>query len=182
MAFLTRQRKVAVVALAALATVLATAPARAQIRAGEYQVKAAFLVNLAKFVQWPLDAPSGELVIGVIGDEFFSRALDQLVSGKNIQGRDVVVRRLRWDDDLDPCHIVFVASSEARHLPDILARTPQTGVLTVGESPDFLRDGGLVRFYLERNRMRVQIDGTRAADAGLKISSQLLSLGEQRIQ
>ena len=182
MAFLTGQGKVAVVALAALAPVLATLPARAQTRAGDYQVKAAFLFNLAKFVQWPSDGPSKELVIGVIGDEFFGRALDQLVSGKTIQGRDLVVRRLRWDDDLDHCHIVFVASGEARHLPDILARTPQTGVLTVGESPDFLRAGGLVRFYLERNRMRVQIDGPRAADAGLKISSQLLSLGEQRIQ
>ena len=156
--------------------VLTVRPVSAQIRADEYGVKAAFLFNLAKFVQWPPVDSSERLDIGVIGDDFFGTTLDHLVRGKRIQGRELVVRRLRRDDDLRGIDIVFVASREGRHVADILSRMPGTGILTVGETPDFLNEGGAARFYFERNRMRVEVDGLRAANAGLKISSQLLSL------
>lgn len=162
-------------ALVIWAVPLATVPAQAQDRHGE--VKAAFLYNLAKFVQWPPSADrSDPLVVGVIGNDFFSNVLDRLVSGKSVQGRPIVVRRLRKGDDLGECRIVFVGALEARHTADILLRVQAAGVLTVGEAPDFLRDGGHVRFYVENNDVRIQINVAGANQAGLKISSQLLTL------
>lgn len=162
--------------VAALA-VTASIAAPAQGQRGEYWVKAAFLYNLAKFVQWPPSADRADrLVVGVIGNDFFSNVLDNFVRGKSVQGREIVVRRLRTDDDLRACRIVFISAFEAQHTADILLRVEAVGVLTVGEAPDFLREGGHVRFHVENNAVRVQINGAGADQAGLKINSQLLSL------
>jgi len=162
--------------VAALA-VTASMAAPAQGSRGEHQVKAVFLYKLVNFVHWPPSAePSAQLVIGVIGNDFFSNALDYVVRGKSVQGREIVVRLLSADDDLRACDIVFVSGFAARRTADILARAQTPGVLTVGETPEFLREGGLVRFYVEGDRIRVQINAAGADQAGLKISAQLLSL------
>jgi len=154
-------------------------PAHAQGRIGEIQVKAAFLYNLAKFVQWPPSADGSQLVVGVIGNDFFSIVLDDLVRGKSVQGREIVVRRLGQDDDLRANHVVFVDAPSARERADTLQRVEDTGVLTVSDAPGFLREGGHVRFYVENNHVRVEIDADRADQAGLKIDSQLLSLARR---
>lgn len=154
--------------------------ADAQSRVSEYHVKAAFLYNLAKFVQWPPSADrSDQLVVCVIGNEFFSTLLHDLVKGKSVQDRAIIVRGPRKGDDLHACHMVFVSAIESRNTADILLRVPAAGVLTVGETPDFVREGGLARFYVENNRMRVEIDAAAADQAGLKIQSQLLSLARR---
>jgi hypothetical protein len=160
----------------------ASSPASAvppQSRVDEYQIKAAFLYNFAKFVQFPAsDERPGPLVIGVLGDDPFGDILDAAVKGKTVQGREIVVRRLRDDDDLRHCHIAFVGASERRRVPEIVAHANDAGVLTVSESPHFLREGGIVRFYVEANRVRFQIDAAAAERAGLKINSLLLSLAQ----
>jgi hypothetical protein len=159
---------------------VATLPARAADRLSEYQIKAAFLYNLAKFVQWPASAdPSDQLVVCVIGDDFFRGILHHLVRGKSVQAREIDVRGLRKSDDLLACDIAFVSAMEARHTTDILLRVQPAGVLTVGETPEFLRDGGHVRFYVENNRIRVEIDAAGTDQSGLKVNSQLLSLARR---
>lgn len=170
-----------------LATAMLSSIALAGVRAAEqpreldvYQVKAAFLYNFVKFVQWPPSTDtSGYLVIAVIGDDPFGDLIDRIVRGKTIQGRELVVRRLGGDAELRSCHIVFISPSEARRTPEIVARAQAAGVLTVGETPHFLRDGGVIRFFVEGQRVRFQINTTGAEQAKLKISSQLLSLAEK---
>ena len=142
----------------------------------EYQVKAAFLYNFAKFVQWPSKDGPSHIVIGIVGDDPLGDVLDQIVRGKTVDGRELVVRRLRPDDDPRLCQILFVSSSEARRTPDLLMRLQASGVLTVGEAPHFLREGGVIRFYVEDSRVRFEISLQGAAHAGIRISSQLLSL------
>lgn len=163
--------------VAVLAITLATVPAHAQGRLDESEVKAAFLYNLAKFVQWPPSADrSDQLLVGVIGNDLFGNVLTRVVWGKRVQGRKIVVRQLRPDEDLRMYHIVFVGALATRHSADILLRVQAAGVLTVGEAPDFIHEGGHVRFYSENYKVRIQIDAAGAEQAGLKISSQLLSL------
>jgi hypothetical protein len=146
-------------------------------RADEYQVKAAFLFNFAKFVSW--NSPPGQvLVIGVVGDDPFGEILDATVRGKTAGGRTFEVRRFAKGESVQGCHILFVSSSEKRRFGD-LVRQAGSGVLTVGEVPQFVREGGVVRFYLEQNRVRFQINAEAAEQAGLKIHSQLLSLAAQ---
>ena len=147
---------------------------QAEHRADEYQVKAAFLFNFAKFVSWQ-GVPGQTLVIGVAGDDSFGAILEATVRGKTVGGRPFEVRRFASGDQVQGCHILFVSASENRRFGD-LVRQAGPGVLTVGEAPQFVREGGIVRFYVEENRVRFQINAKAAEDAGLRIHSQLMSL------
>jgi hypothetical protein len=149
--------------------------------ANEYQVKAAFLYNFVKFIEWPSDAfndGSNSFVIGVIGDDPFGGALDQSVSGKSVNGRQLSVRRLQWGQDLRACHILFISSSERNRLAQIFASLRGASVLTVSDMGQFIQQGGIINFILEASRVRFEINATAAGQARLKISSKLLSLAK----
>jgi hypothetical protein len=140
----------------------------------EAQAKAAFLFNVMKFVDWPGSA-QGPLVIGIAGDDRLAELVEAAVKGRNLDGRPIAVRRLRHDDDPAGTHMLFIAPARQRQDAELLQRT-RGAVLTVGETVQFLRDGGMVRLYLDRARVRFQINAKAATDVGLKIHSQLLSL------
>ena len=143
-------------------------------RTDEYEVKANFLVNFARFVTWP--STEDPLVLAVVGVDPFGPYLDTIVRGKTVNGRNIVVRRLQRGDSLDGTHVVFVSESESARTAEILDDMRDDPVLTVGETPRFLRDGGMIRLLVEDDRVRFQIAAHRAEAAGLRVSSQLLSL------
>lgn len=145
----------------------------------EYTVKAAFLFNFAKFVEWPAEAfasPASPVVIAVLGRDPFGPMLDEMTHDERVNGREIVVRRVKWDDNLGGAHILFVGSSEARRMPQLLDRLGGTSVLTVGEYDEFARGGGMIHFVTQNYRVRFEINARAASNAGLKISSKLLSL------
>ena len=142
----------------------------------EYQVKAAFLYNFLKFVEWPEQAGDGPLVICVQGRDAFGGYLEEAVHGKKVNGRDVVVRHVARLSDARDCHILFVPNGEFRRS----AIGAQPGMLTVGESAGFLEAGGVINFYLENDRVRFEIRPESARQAGLRVSAQLLKLGSTR--
>jgi hypothetical protein len=139
----------------------------------DIQVKAAFIFNFAKFVQWPADVTT--IVIGVVGDDMLGQTVARVVEGRAIGGRPIVVRRLRATDSVAGCHVVHISNVPDRDTSALLAQI-QGAVLTVGETPRFLRDGGMVRMFVEDQRMRFEINRRQTDLAGLKISAQLLSL------
>jgi len=145
----------------------------------EYQVKAAFILNFARFVGWPGDAfaDGGSLVVGVVGDDPFSGALDQL-SGNTVNGRRLTIRRLRASDDLRACQILFVSSSERNRLAKIIESIRGGSVLTIGELPQFNQVGGIIKFVVRDNRVRFEINTGAAGQARLRISSKLLALSK----
>lgn len=166
-------------ALAALLTVAVSLPAAAQRQLSEHEVKAAFLYNFMKFVEWPQpDDRSAARSICVAGRDPLHEVLETIAQGKQVNGREVVVRQLAGDDDPRECHAIFIVASEASRTASILQRVRYAAVLTVGETRRFVTDGGMVRFYVEGNRVRFEIDPAGAQRAGLKISSQLLSLAK----
>lgn len=147
----------------------------------EYAVKAAFLYNFAKFVEWPADAfrsPREPMVLCLLGEDPFGPELDQTVGGKTVLGRQLVVRRLAKLAGLEECRILFVSSSEGRRLDQVFAAVGGRAVLTVGEEETFGRAGGIISFVVRQSRVRFQIDLAAADRAGLSISSQLLELAE----
>lgn len=156
--------------------------ARVQAQSSEYQVKAAFLYNFAKFVDWPAEAfgGNGTLMIGVVGDDPFGGALDQAINGKSIGGRSLTVRRLKWDQDLRSCQILYISSSERKHLPQIIQSLRGASVLTVGDMGQFNQQGGIINFILEASKVRFEINSRGADQARLKISSKLLALAKNR--
>jgi hypothetical protein len=154
---------------------------RAQDGPSEYQVKAAYLFNFLKFVEWPENAfvdSLAPMVIGVVGDDPFGNALPQVVIGKTVQGRDVVVRTYRAGEDLRGAHILFIGSSERKKLPAIFSSLRGSGVLTVADMEGFLDSGGMIQFVPENNRVRFAVNVEAARRAKLKMSSKLLSLAK----
>jgi hypothetical protein len=137
------------------------------------KVKAAFLFNFTKFVTWP--AGSGQLVIGIAGDDAFADVVTETIRGRSVNGRELQTRRLTDGADPAGCQVVFVATARPHDALEWLQRL-RGPVLTVGETVQFLRDGGMVRLYVENNTVRFQINQKNAEAAGLKISSQLLAL------
>ncbi len=155
-------------------------PAQAQT-SKEYQIKAAFLFNFAQFVEWPSSAfadPSAPISIGVLGDDPFGAVLDQTVEGETINHRKLVIQRSQRAADLKGCHLVFISKSEKSRLTDIFDSLGSASVLTVSETENFARRGGIINFYLDGNKVRFEINADAAQRKGIKISSQLLKLGK----
>ena len=147
----------------------------------EYQLKAAFLLNFAKFVEWPpaafakADAP---IVLGILGENPFGDAIEQMVRDKTINNRPLVVKGFRSSAEATNCHILFIATSEKARLPEVLKSLSEAkaSVLTVGETDRFTESGGMINFVRQGNKIRFQINEAAAKSVGLKISSKLLSL------
>lgn len=147
----------------------------------EYRIKAAFLFNFLQFVQWPPAAFADErapLVICVVGDDPFGEVLDQTLEGETVAKRGIVARRMSDEESLDACHLLFVSGSEKRRLGKVLQSVSRAApVLTVSDIDGFVAGGGTIGFFLERNRVRFEINPAQARRHGLKLSSQLLGLG-----
>jgi hypothetical protein len=154
---------------------VAPRPASAQ-PVGEYRIKAAFLYNFTLFVDWPADAVSGSsFVIGVVGDDAFADVLAETVRTKTVHGTRVEVRRLTVVDDMRNCRLVFVSASADRR-NTVPRRTRGAPILTVGETADFLQDGGVIRFLIENAQLRFQLNVNAATEARLTISSRLRAI------
>ena len=161
-----------------LAAGLSARSARAQPAADEYQVKAAYLLNFARFVEWPAAVlpASAPLDIGIVGDDPFGVALEEVLRGKSANGHPIRLRHLHWNDVLTSCQIIFVSTSEEGHLPQILRYLGQDSVLTVSDIDRFSLRGGAIEFRMVGNRVRFDINRQPAIAARLSISSKLLGV------
>jgi hypothetical protein len=141
------------------------------------QVEAVFLFYFSQFVDWPPRAFADErapIVIGVLGDDPFGGALDQAVAGEQVNGRSIIVRRLKSVGDATGCHILYISSSESPQLPQILGALKGRSVLTVSDLDHFVQSGGMIRFALVDQHVRLFINARAAQAAGLTLSSKLL--------
>jgi hypothetical protein len=173
--------------IVALSVSLSWAPAalaqgRDSSDSSEYLIKAGFIFNFAKFVDWPpasFAQPDSPIVIGILGTDPFGALIDQIVQDKKIGGRGFVVKRLKWGTDpkdLKECKILFVGASERVHIDELVQIVRGLPILTVGETPGFAEHGGVIRLVLEDNRVRFEVNVDAARQAGLTISSRLLTL------
>jgi hypothetical protein len=158
------------------ASLLGVETARAEV-AKEYRVKAAFLYNFTKFVEWQPDRFAGvdsPIVIGVLGNQPFGDELEKVVRERRVNGRSIKIVLLRSIDDAEAVHVLFVPSSEERRFH--AARRDFPGVLTVGESERFADEFGVINFTVASDKVRFEINADAADRAGLKISAQLQKL------
>ena len=163
-------------ALVALALACVAPAGHADV--AEYEAKAAFLYNLAKFIQWPAQEESTRtaLVFGILGDDPFGTAFDRAFFRKSVHGRAVVVRRGATLDQLGRCHLLFVCRSEEHQVSRILETVEPLSTVTVGDMSDFIAMGGMIQLDQGDERVRFAINTSRAERAGLKISSRVLTL------
>lgn len=162
--------------VAVAASLAATAPAAAAA-SGEYAVKAVYLYNFARFIEWPpqsFQSPEAPFAICIVGLDPFEGSLDEIVKGERIQGRTLIVRRLKGWDGAEQCQILFVSTSAKEDFEQLLAGHNFRRTLTVGDVTDFLRAGGHISFFLDGNRVRFAIDVDNVARTDLQISSKLM--------
>jgi hypothetical protein len=165
----------------ALSLVAAAGAPDAPADPGEFEIKAVFLFNFAQFVEWPTDAftePTSPLVIGVLGNDPFGSFLDEAVRGERVNDRPIVIMRYSRVEDIARCHILFVSQSEAPRLEQDLAQLKGRSILTVSDIEGFSYHGGMIRFLMVKNKVRLRINNGTARAAGLRISSKLLRPSE----
>lgn len=142
----------------------------------EYQVKAAFIDNFIKFIDWPEGALADSTInISILGDTPLAEALKS-IEDVQVKGRRLSIRTTKTLHELGASHIVFVASSETNRVDEVLRALKKRNVLTIGEVGGFCRKGGMINFTLDENKVRFEINADSARDAGLTISSKLLKL------
>jgi hypothetical protein len=158
------------------------AAAQTEPRASATEIKAAYLLNFARYVEWPAASrdSQGPLVICVVESTALEEALRRVAEGRTVDGRPVRVQVVRSSEDPTTCHVAYVGSTaitEARSLQSAWADQP---VLTVGEGEGFLAAGGIIGFVMVEQTVRFAINQAAAARAGLRISSRVLALAVRR--
>ena len=145
----------------------------------EYEAKAGFLYHFGWFVEWPATPDQGRapaFTIGVLGAHPFGGVLDDIMRGKSIGERPVVIQYYQRVEEAVACHILFISASEAERLPAILSGLGEASVLTVSDMERFTERGGMIALRLVGQKVRFDINMDAAERAGLKLSSQLLRL------
>jgi hypothetical protein len=145
----------------------------------EYQVKAAYLYNFAKFVEWPAQTFTNDespLVIGVFGQNPFGGALEAIARNHQINGRAIVIKPVSTAADAAGVNLMFLGATEDKQAAGILAALKDTNILTVGESEKFMAAGGMIGFVPVDDKIRFEINTSVTEHHGLRISAQLLKL------
>ena len=154
-------------------------PALAQAPANEAQVKAAFVYNFLKFIEWPSNTfvgPQDSLIVGIIGGGTTANATARLLAGKLVSGRPIGIRRLEAGDAIGAFHAIFIGELEPRSAERALNAVEADAILSIGEDPGFVHRGGIIGLLVEGQRVRFEINADAAERASLKISSKLLAL------
>jgi hypothetical protein len=162
--------------LAGLTLLLLSAEVKAQ--ANPYDVKAAFLYNFSHFVSWPeqaFSASNAPFVIGVLGPDPFGNYLTELIRGEHSNGHPIIVQRYKEAKDIRTCHVLFINTTDAVEVAKGLSGR---NILTVSDTPNFARNGGMICLVTENKKIKLQINQGAAKAAGLEISSKLLRVAD----
>jgi hypothetical protein len=159
--------------------VIATDACAQESRPGEYHVKAAFLYNFVKFVEWPDDrnTRTGNINICILGEDPFEDAFDP-IQGETVGNRKIRIKRFRTLQHIDECQVLFIGSSEREDIEHILASIKGLNILTVGDIEGFAQKGVILNFYIENNRVRFEINLNSLKRSGLRISSKVMHLAK----
>jgi hypothetical protein len=145
----------------------------------EYKIKAGYLFNFAKYVEWPektLPATNSPVIIGLLADDPAAVIIEQQLQGKLANGHPLSVKLLVDLTGVSVCHIFFVSRAQKERTEDLLARLPTTPVLLVGEVDQFAHRGGMLNFIRKDEAFRLEVNLEAAEKAGLRVTSKLASI------
>lgn len=182
-----------------LLTVIQPVQAEENIADSEYQIKAAFLYNFLKFVDWPkskTEDPNKPVVIGIIGQDVFKDAFDS-AKNRTIEGQKVIIKKYKGMAELQKTdstkdfnrhpdieairksNLLFICPSEKDYITKILKSLEGQSILTVADTQGFLEAGGIINLIMEENKVRFEINMEAAKKAQIGIRSQLLRLAKK---
>lgn len=164
----------------ALLLVSQCAPSSAQ-RTSDAQVEAAYIYNFAKFIEWPaqkFSSANAPIRFCLLNDFAFQPFLDRTVKGKSISGHPLEVVQVRDASEGAQCHVLFINSAQERQVRRAFELLRNSSVLTVGETDAFVEEGGMINFFLQDDQVQFRINHKAAKEAGLYLSSRLLSVAK----
>lgn len=150
----------------------------------ESKIKAGYLFNFAKFVEWPASDPKSTtdtIVIGIIGADPLGDYLDEAVQGKDIEGKSVTVKRFEAVEEITACHILFISASHRGNADEILESMRETSTLLVGANEDLFERGCHLSFVIKENKVKFKVNKSAAERVGLKLSSKILRVADEVI-
>jgi hypothetical protein len=145
----------------------------------EYEIKAIWLLNFARYVEWPTNAfasSQSPIVVGISGPNPFGASLEEAFASKTVRGRSLTIKRLGGERDAQGCHMIFFPDSETKRQRELLVKLRESAVLTVGESNDFLADGGIIQFVRKEDTIRFAVNLEPARPARLNLSASLVKV------
>jgi len=145
----------------------------------EYELKAAFLYNFTKFIEWPTNRfanANAPFVVAVAGNSSSTIELEKIATERKVNGRKLIIKTVKTPEDAKDAHVLFVSATEDSRFENWLAAAHGAGVLTIGESESFFKQGGIINFVLEGEKIRFDLNIDQAEAAGLKVSAQLQKL------
>lgn len=143
-----------------------------------YKVKAAYLYNFTRLIEWPEESladPEAPLRVCIVGEDPFGSMLDPMTERK-AKGRGIAIERMSRGDDYGLCHLLFISASEDERLPQILSMIGDRPALTVSDLTDFASQGGIIGFVIRDGKVRFEINLKRAREVGIRISARLLKI------
>ena len=146
----------------------------------QYRIKAAFIYNFSKFIEWPSQAftgPEQPFSIGILGEDPFGQILEETLEDKTVKGRSFVINRSDNIKNLEKSHIIFISGSEKGRLPEVIDAIQHKHVLTVSDMENFSRSGGMIQLVKLNKTIRFEINLDAANRARIEINAKLLSLG-----
>jgi len=174
-AVLKRVVRSAVFALVAIASI-----AHASKADQEHEVKAAFIANFIKFIDWPdLGAPGSKFIVGVYGADDYGNTIDIALSGRSISGHPIVVQQIHSDSEIKKCRIVVSGATSEDRIYHLERLCDGTGTVLIGDSDDFARYGGAIGFLVLNSQVRFDVNLDAVKRSGASISSKLLSLAHE---
>src|SRR5712664_1842694 len=179
---MTRLLRACALSIGVAAGIASPRPAQADAQADEYRVKAAFLYKFGSYIEWPsgsfarADSP---VAIGVMGADALADELAQIVAGRNVNGRPVLVRKLRPGGPIAGLHVLFIGGSDRGRLAEILAAARGRALLTVTETEDALELGSMINFVVVENKVRFDVAPPPSESDNLKISARLLGVARK---
>jgi hypothetical protein len=171
------------VVLGFMALLLAGSPPYLQAEASkrEYAIKAAVLFNVAKFVYWPeisWPSPGDSVQLCIVGLDPFAKVMKKVLRNKKIRQRPITIMSLVNTENIQKCHILFLGSEKYTRKMPIIEQTKNVSILTIGEGPNFIKQGGMIRFFNHNNKLRFEINLPVTKKAQLRISTKLLRLAK----
>ena len=164
---------------AVVAVLLVARGLAAEQQVPAHTLRAAFLYNFAKFAEWPADSvAAGRLTLCVLGDDSVADALVETTRDRTIDGRAIIVSRVKADGALRGCHLLYVTGLDLKHTAQLLAYLKDASVFTVSDQEQFAKAGGIAELFVESGKMRFAVNVDAAQRAHLHISSRLLSLAK----
>lgn len=156
-------------------------PPQKKMAVSEHEIKAVFLFNFAQFVEWPSEVfqdTDSPIIIGILGKDPFGVFLEETVDGEEVNGHPLVIERYSNVKQIKNCHILFIHPAFTTRLDNVLKELKGKEILTVSEGSNFIKQGGMIRFIKERNKIRLQVNLSAVKASEITISSKLLRLSE----